>query len=236
MQIKNKNIAFVVNSNKNFYKTTLQKCLNSLFNSGIKRHSILVIVGGFNDSVEASLMECKYRDIYDIPRIYATKSNSCDYTGFNYLIQKPESFDGFNYLFYMHDTSWVGKDFLEKLIQLTPEDLIDSYTLTNSWSMNIGLYNINYLLSKKRDIERSFNINNSAQSVNEWKKWGAIHEDYLANKQNGSYANHNPSETIKMENPYSQKTARRTRHFECLDFYKSQSNWQGVQAEMNKDL
>lgn len=236
MQIKNKNIIFAINTNRNFYQVSLQKCLPSLIDAGVNRLSIAVIIGGFNDPNEASEVECKYRRIWDIPRIYAVKQNSCDHTTFNYLIQRPESFAGFDYMFYTHDTSWVGKNFLNKLEQYTPEQEIDSYGLTGSWSMNIGLYNIDYLLYKKDEIYKALNKDNSPDAVNAWKQWGALTEDYLMNKEHGNYSSHEPSESKKIENPYGFDTVRRTRYFHCLDFYKSQSNWNGVQPQMNRSL
>ena len=56
------------------------------------------------------------------------------------------------------------------------------------------------------------------------------------NKANGNYSQSNHLESVKMENPYGTEVERRTRYFHCLDFYKSQSNWDGVQKHMNKAL
>ena len=236
MRIKNKDVLFVVNTNRNFYQTSLQKCLPSLFEAGINRLSMMVVIGGFDDPNEASMVECKYRSIWDIPRIYAVKQNSCDHTTFNYLIQRPESFAGFDYIFYTHDTSWVGKDFLKKLEAYTPEEEIDSHGLTGSWSMNIGLYRIQYLLDRPDEVRKALNNDNSPDAVNTWKQWGALTEDYLMNKSHGNYFDKERGETITNENPYGFSTTRRTRYFKCLDFYKSQSNWQGVQPQMNRSL
>jgi hypothetical protein len=235
MQIKNKDIIFCVNSTKNFYQISLEKNLKSLNESGLDK-SIMVIIGGFDDPQEASETECKLRKVWNLSRIYCVSQNSCDHTAFNFLIQRPEAFAGFNYMFYMHDTSWVGKKFLDKLKLYTPEHEVDSYGLTGSWSMNIGLYNIEYLLSKKDEVKKALNNDNSPDSVNAWKQWGALTEDYLMNKEHGNYSNHESLESVKMENPYGQDTVRRTRYFHVLDLYKSQSNWNGVQPEMNKAL
>lgn len=236
MIVNNKNVLFVINSNINFYQTSLLNPIKTLVDAGVKKSSMMVIVGGFDDPDNASHVECRQRMIWDIKKYYAVKQNSCDHTTFNYLVQRPESFDGFDYLFYMHDTSWVGKNFLNKLQQYTPEQEIDSYGLTGSWSMNIGLYNKEYLLFKKDEIRKALNGDNSPESVNAWKQWGALTEDYLMNKEHGNYSQHEPGEEIIMENPYGHKTERRTRYFPCLDFYKSQSNWNGVQPEMNRSL
>lgn len=236
MRIKNKNVLFVVNSNINFYQKSLRKNLYSLFNAGINHKSIMVLIGGFDDPEKASEAEFRIRDYYNIKKSYALKQNSCDYTTFNFVIDRPETFVGFDYIFYMHDTTWVGKDFLKNVEMYTPEEEVDSYGLTGSWSMNIGLYRIDYLLSKPEEVRKSYNIINTPEAINEWKKWGALAEDYLMNKANGNYSNHDSYEEITMENPYGSTVERRTRYFRCLDLYKSQSNWNGVQNEMNKSL
>ena len=99
--------------------------------------------------------------------------------------------------------------------------------------MNIGLYNINFLLNKSEEIKKAYNNVNTDEAVNYWKKWGAETEDYLMNSDCGNYSEMNKLETIIMENPYGKTTVRRTRYFDCLDFYKSQSNWNGIQDTMN---
>lgn len=236
MLIKNKKIAFTINSNRNFYLRSLPKVLRSLLDSGIPEESIIVIIGGFDDASEGFTAAAELKDYWNIKKIYTTKQNSCDHTTFNFLADYPMMFSEFDYLFYMHDTCWTGKDFLNRLELHTPEHDVDSFGLTGSWSMNIGLYKISYLLSKKDEIRKALNTDNSSDVVNVWKQWGALTEDYLMNKADGNYAAANSLESITMENPYGADVKRRTRYFHCLDFYKSQSNWNGVQPQMNQSL
>jgi hypothetical protein len=236
MLINNKKIVFAINSNRNFYLLSLPKALRSLLDAGVDEDSIMVIVGGFDDEFEGKAMAEELKDYWKINKIHTTKQNSCDYTTFNFLADYPDKFSQFDYLFYMHDTSWVGNDFLNRLKEHTPHEQVDSYGLTGSWSMNIGLYNIDYLLSKEEEIRKALNTDNSPDVINIWKQWGATTEDYLMNKADGCYTNANALESLKLENPYGSDIKRRTRYFHCLDFYKSQSNWNGVQPEMNKSL
>jgi hypothetical protein len=236
MNINNKKVVFGINSTANFFHLSLPKVLKSLIDVGINREDILIVVGGFDNPNEASNVEVKLRNLWQIPKIYATKQNSCDHTLFNFLVQRPETFENFDYLFYLHDTCWVGPKFIEKLQHLTPKDNLNSYQLTESWSMNIGLYNIKQLLNRKPDIQKAYNEINTFEAVNYWKQWGAQTEDYLMDTKNGYYAQTNKEESIVLENPYGANTVRRTRHFHCLDLYKSQSNWNGVQNEMNVNL
>jgi predicted MPP superfamily phosphohydrolase len=236
MQINNKNIVFAINSTANFFHLSLQKILKSLIDAGVHKNDILIVIGGFDDPNEASSVEVKLRNLWQIPKIYATKQNSCDHTLFNFLIQRPETFANFDYLFYLHDTCWVGPSFVDRLKQLTPEEHLTSFQLIESWSMNIGLYNIKQLLDRKEDIKKAFNEVNTFEAVNYWKQWGAETEDYLMQPNNGYYAETNKKESVVLENPYGMETARRTRYFDCLDLYKSQSNWNGVQNQMNVKL
>lgn len=236
MQIGDKNVLVTINSTANFYKESLKKNLKSLIEAGVNRKDILVVIGGFDDAEQASEVEVYLRNFWNIKKIYAVKQNSCDHTLFNFLIDRPEVFDGFNYLFYMHDTCWVGLDFVNLLNDLTPDEKVDSFGLTETWSMNIGLYNKDYLLNKRDDIKKAFNDKNTFEAINYWKQWGAETEDYLMNRNFGHYTQFNKIESIKIENPYNQSTIRRTRYFECLDLYKSQSNWNGVQTTMNVKL
>lgn len=236
MQIKNKDILFVINSNNKFYRKSLDKIVPSLLNAGIDHSSIMVIIGGIELIDENYQKFKRIQDKFYIDKVYGYESDSCDYTTFNFVADNPNLFTDFNYIFYLHDTCWVGDDFLRLLEEHTPDYPINSYGLTRDWSMNIGLYNIEYLLSNKSDIRKSFNHDNSEQSINRWKQWGALNEDYLMDKTCGNYKSHNQQETITSENPYDSTTTRRTRYFACLDLYKSQSNWNGVQNKMSISL
>jgi hypothetical protein len=236
MIVNNKNVVFAINSTANFFQLSLPKILKSLIDIGIDRKDILIVIGGFDNPDEASEVEVRLRKLWRIPKIYSTKQNSCDHTLFNFLIQRPETFENFDYLFYLHDTCWVGSDFINRLKKLTPNDYLNSFQLTQSWSMNIGLYNIKELLNRKDDIKKAYNEVNTKEAVNYWKQWGAETEDYLMNTKSGYYAETNKKELSILENPYGMTTIRRTRYFECLDLYKSQSNWNGVQKQMNISL
>lgn len=233
MLVGDKNIVFAINSTYNFFDLTLPKNLKSLIDCGIDRKDILIVIGGCDSADDASRIEVKLRNLWNIPKIYVVKQNSCDHTLFNFLLDRKEVFKGFDYLFYMHDTCWVGLDFVNRLKTYTPENDVDSFSLTESWSMNIGLYRIEFLLNKPDEIRKAFNDVNTQEAVNYWKQWGAETEDYLMDMSFGHYTQFNKREGIVMENPYGKSTIRRTRYFECLDFYKSQSNWNGIQNNMN---
>ena len=233
MRIANKDVSFVINSNARFYDKTLPRILPSLFGAGVLRDSVVVVIGGFDDEQQAAAVAKQVQSEWSVLSVNTPALDSCDYTTFNFVLDSPETFASFDYLFYLHDTSWVGPDFVHQLRLLTPKHEVDSYGLTPSWSMNIGLYRIGHLLALPNRVRESLNTSNSPASINERKQWGALHEDYLMNKAHGNYLSADSHEETTFENPYDSNTTRRTRHFRCLDLYKSQSNWNGVQSQMS---
>lgn len=216
MDIGNKKVLFTINSNKNYYQITTPKAIYSLHKAGI--YDLVVIIGGWGSET-------------DFGNFYATTYDSCDYTTFNYIVDYPDKFKDYTHIFYMHDTSWVGPRFKEYLIEHTPDNLV-THMLCGTMSMNIGMYEIQHLLDNKDKVCLSKNSDNSLESINKWKQWGADNEDYLSAR---SKAYDSPEE-ITIENPYGADTLRRTRYFSKLDFYKSQSNWEGVKKQMSIGL
>jgi hypothetical protein len=218
LELGDNNILFVINSNIKFFDVAAQKAIKSLHSVGI--NELKVIVGGVNKE--------------DDEDVYYTTYDSCDYTTFNYIIENPDRFSDYTHIFYMHDTSWVGLEFKDKFVELTPKSQVNGYLLTHYPSMNIGLYSIQYLIDNADRVKQSKNTDNSSESINTWKQWGAKNEDYL-NAKNGFYCQPG-DEVITFDNPYGTQTPRRTRYFPALDFHKSQSNYQGVKEQMNVEL
>ena len=216
MELGDNNILFTINSNIKFCDITVPKAVKSLNDVGI--YDLKVIIGGAN------------REQDDGDRYYTTY-DSCDYTTFNYIVDYPDKFKDYTHIFYMHDTCWVGPRFRELFEELTPKSQVKGYLLTHYPSMNIGLYKVQDLVDSKDRVRRSLNTDNSQEGINKAKQWGASNEDYL-NAKNGFYCPIDNQE-ITMENVYRTDTPRRTRYFPCLDFYKSQSNWEGVKEEMS---
>ena len=219
MELSDNNILFVINSNIRFSIVAGAKAKHSLMQTDI--YDFKVIVGGGGEE----------RDEDDL---WYTTYDSCDYTTFNYVIENPDKFSDYTHIFYMHDTCWVGKEFKNKFIELTPKSQVRGYLLTHYPSMNIGLYSIQYLLDNAYRVKESKNTDNSPESINKWKQWGATHEDYL-NAKEGFYCQPN-DEQITFDSPYNTPTTRRIRYFPALDFYKSQSNYEGVKDQMNIEL
>jgi hypothetical protein len=219
MILGDNNILFVINSNIKFCDITTPKAIKSLNDVGI--YDLKVIIGGAGKEEDDGHM-------------HYTTYDSCDYTTFNYIVDYPDKFKDYTHIFYMHDTCWVGKDFKKLFEELTPKSQVKGYLLTQYPSMNIGLYKVQDLVDSPDRVRRSLNTDNSPEGINKAKQWGAVNEDYL-NAKNGFYCQIGSDEVI-LENVYGTSTLRRTRYFPCLDFYKSQSNWQGVQDKMSTSV
>jgi hypothetical protein len=219
LKLGDNNILFVINSNIRFHNAAGAKAIHSLNKAGI--YDIKVIIGGAGKEEDDGHM-------------HYTTYDSCDYTTFNYILDYPDKFKDYTHIFYMHDTCWVGKDFKKLFEELTPKSQVKGYLLTEYPSMNIGLYKIQDLVDSPDRVRRSLNTDNSPEGINKAKQWGAENEDYL-NAKNGIYC---PISTqqITYDTPYNTTKTRRIRYFPTLDFYKAQSNYDGVKDQMNVEL
>ena len=236
MIINNKNILFTINSNVGFYEKSLHFSAKSLIDCGIPKKDILILISKVPIEDQTKVLE-SVKSLWGIEKVYCSENDSLDYSMFNFIVEKPYALDGYDYFFYMHDTSWVGPEFINKLIKYTPEYDVNSYSLLSpkKWTMNHGLYKTSWVLSQPDNVSKSFNSDTSKESINKWKIDGAYLEGYLTDKEEHNYMKHEPGEDIKMENPFGSDTIRRTRYFKCLDLYKSQSNWD-IKEEMNVRL
>jgi hypothetical protein len=234
--INNKSVLFTINSNVDFYEKSLEKSVASLINSGISKDDILILISRVPLKEQSRVIKNVIK-LWDIKKTYCLENDSLDYSMFNFLVERSYAMEGYSHFFYMHDTSWVGSEFINKLKKYTPEEDINSYALLSpkKWTMNHGLYKISWILSQPENVKRSLNVDISLESINKWKIDGAYLEGYLTDIEDNNYMKHEPGETITMENPFGSDTMRRTRYFKCLDLYKSQSNWD-IKEEMNIKL
>lgn len=219
MELGENKIVFIVNSNVKFFDIAAHKTIQSLHNAGIE--DIKVIIGHASKN-------------YDEGNLHYTTEDSCDFTTFNYIVDYPEKFSNYTHFFYMHDTCWVGTEFKNKFVELTPKSQVNGYLLTHYPSMNIGLYSIKHLLENEDRVRTTRNLDISPEGINKHKQHTATIEDCL-NAKNGFYSQPG-DEVITFENPYGTQTLRRVRYFPALDLYKSQSNWEGVKEQMNVEL
>jgi hypothetical protein len=235
MRIKNYNVLFAVSSCKGFYETTIDKNIWSLLEAGIERDSILLVMGDFQDPIEASNKEIELRNKFGIHKIYCEQQNSFEYTPMIHIVENQEAYKDYDYIFYMHDTCWVGPNFVFNLEKYFPEDGRDTCPLDITVSMNIGLYKISWLTNQ---IDRVLNCKNTStdpRMIQLKKQWGVDFEDHLLKYQDGNFTElcGSRDQTIEIENPYGTSTPRRIRNFQYLDIYKAQSNWNGRLSEMN---
>jgi len=235
MRIKNYNVLFAVSSCKGFYERTIDKNIYSLLEGTVDKDSILWVIGDFQDPVEAVNKEAELRSKYSIDKIYCEQQNSFEYTPMIHIVEHPELYKDYDYIFYMHDTCWIGPNFIFNLQRFFPEDNRDTCPLDITVSMNIGLYKISWLNSNIDKLMIAKNTSTDTAEIHKKKVWGVHHEDHLLKYSDGNFTQLCGSRngTITMENPYGTNTPRRIRYFEYLDIYKAQSNWHGDQPRMN---
>ena len=235
MKIKNYNVLFAISSCKGFYESTLDKNIWSLLEGGIDPSSILVVIGDFQDPSEAVNKEAELRSKYKIDKIYCEQQNSFEYTPMIHIVENKDLYKDYDYIFYMHDTCWIGPNFIWNLQRVFPEDNRDTCPLDITVSMNIGLYKIEWLNTNYDRLMIAKNTSTDPVEIHKKKVWGVHNEDHLMKYSDGNFVQLCGSRhgSITMENPYGTNTPRRIRYFEYLDIYKAQSNWHGDQPKMN---
>jgi len=87
MKIKNYNVLFAISSCKGFYEATIDKNIWSLLEAGVERDSILLVMGDFQDPIEASNKEVELRNKFGIDKIYCEQQNSFEYTPMIHIVE-----------------------------------------------------------------------------------------------------------------------------------------------------
>ena len=236
MKVNSQRILFGLSSCKKFARKTLPKSIGSLVKVGISPASIVCAVGGFESKEDSVNLLSELPGITGCNNIVYTPYNSLEYNVFLYLLDNQDTLKDFDYLFFMHDTCWVGDKFLLFLQSHFPSNLPDTFSLTPWPSMGIGLYKISHLLSKANLIRAAENTSTDFETEQRVKKWGVEAEDMLFIPECGNFMRASGGkETITLDYPFDPNTPRRVRYFPYLDFYKAQANFLGVQPEMITD-
>ncbi|MEI6407513.1 MAG: hypothetical protein WCO85_08325 [Actinomycetes bacterium] len=214
-------IKIVVNSNRNFYQTSLPPLLRSLKEAGFDSEEIITFVGG-----------CDTADKEISKNVFALPYDSIDFTS---LIELSQNDYGAKHYFVMHDTSKVGVNFKKILYSVDPGDF--EVIALKAWpSMNIGLYRNDYLHRKSEVLLPIRNYEITPEKLQESKIWGVENEDHLMWKQQdveiSSYSellscprngNADAGEPLDY---YGNGTLRIITRYEFLDYYKIKANWE----------
>jgi len=237
MIISGKNVLFAISSCKKFYEKTLDKCIGSLLECGVPPLDILCVVGGHTPEECTEQSDARLQESFGKAKLVTSTLNSLEYNVFIYLVQNKQLLLQYDYIFFMHDTSWAGPKFIELLNQTFPKNNPKTYALTPFPSMGIGLYSAEHLLAREGDILATKNESLDHETEQRIKKWGVFAEDMLLAHECGNFMKSTGGkENVTFVNPFGTGTPRRVRHFTFLDFYKSQANFSGPQSTMIIDI
>lgn len=218
-------ITYIVNSNYSFYKTTLPVLFESLNQTGcLWKDKFIIVIG---ESPTSS-----YEIIDGVKHFFVTYGG-IDFVGAFFIAENYEMFS--EYIFYTHDTVYVGKNFFN----LIDKNFIGKYykKLTSTASMNIGLFHKN-LYKRYYDKIKHLKFTHIDENTRmEYKHIGQRYEDIISryvdddleifNDQNISHSYHNSGvETYLQENVdvYKTNNLRKLLYFPELDFYKIKAN------------
>ena len=171
------NVAIIVNSNYNFYETTIEPLIISSKKANIPSANIYVVVGECDHETDIikkndyNIIFCKYVNI--------------DYNGIIYFTQTERGLTELNmytHFFYIHDTACFLEHFWEKIN--TYSKICNSYIkLQQESSKNIGLINVNWFIENKKELF-SYYINYDKNLVVKYKAGEFPNKDLIYSKFN----------------------------------------------------
>jgi hypothetical protein len=218
-------ISYVVNSNYNFYSKATKVLFESLDKTNYNWRPDFVIVVG-----ESPIEEVKYID--GVKHCFV-KYGGIDFTAANYIADNINDFK--EYVFYMHDTVYVGPNFFNNV----DKDFRGLYykRLRSRFSMNIGLFKTEMFKRYAHifDFLRFYDL--SVHTIQYYKFLGIFYEDILCNMIDDDpelYTNqaigfsyhHNYDEEFYQQNVdvYNTGVLRHIVYVPNIDFYKIKAN------------
>ena len=102
MQIPKDQILIGISSHRDYYRITLPKLVPQLLASGVQTSQLYITLSGYDAKRESSFL--------DVP-VHEVDHNSFEFTALIEVLGKPKP----PYVFLLHDTCEVGKDFLTSI-------------------------------------------------------------------------------------------------------------------------
>lgn len=207
----------VVNTCKGYMDKTLPKLMASLKDANVPRDQIHVVVGESPRDIDDGHFH--YRSWYNI-----------DNNGLLWLTQeRPDVAGKADWVVYLHDTSYVHKDFWKKCKRIvqryTNDASVKMIRLHPVYSMTMGFYRLPWLYSDEvRDFKKTI-VNYDAGQKLRVKNMG---EDILFNKfKESSQVSLNNDHSLIKENqkPYGSDTPRVIEFYKEPGIYKAKANW-----------
>ena len=161
------NVKVAVNSVISHSRKSIPILVESLLLAGFKETDILIVEGGYTERTVEDHFGLKY---------IKTNHNSIDFTG---LIEIVEHNIPADYWFYVHDTSAVGKNFRNILLEKLDTNYQKIALYDSRASMNIGAYKFEYLMRHRNYLLTKKNTDYSRFSILEAKRVATMQEDLL---------------------------------------------------------
>jgi len=192
------------------YNLALTKLVSSLLESGISQNDIYTFVGGSEDTKKVIWD-------YDI-NYYLVDHNSFDMTALIGISNLDVDYD---YAFLLHDTTWVGSNFMELILNVAKSNIDSNNNIMLSKhgaNINIGMYSKNFIDLNRNEINTKYK--------NKPKSFYVETEDKLI-KSSKSPICLNPTkfELIQPYDVYNTKTQRRVEYYSDIELYKAKANW-----------
>jgi hypothetical protein len=204
-------IKIAIASTSKYAAETYPRIVTSLLISGVAPNDIFFFIGGYETISRQTTSDGVHAVLTD--------HNSFD---FGPLITISELKLKADYWFLIHDTSWVGEGFYKKLLNVP---LISSNISLqrNGMSMNIGLYQADYI-NRNADILAAYkNKDYTQDGLTRAKNHAVLTEDILFDKR--SFLNRSPVITHGPMNIYSKSVLRVVEEYSDIEIFKIKANW-----------
>jgi hypothetical protein len=162
----NNDISICISTTKGYAEKTIPKLIQDLTKNKIPLNKIFVFEGGYNFNKKNDSVNYNH---------YFVAHNSFDLTALISILELNIEAD--NWLL-LHDTLEFDNTFKYKFYTINTQKN-DCMPLRKFPSMNIGIYNSNYIKDNKDFILSIKNIDYSENSLQKFKALGVDNEDYL---------------------------------------------------------
>lgn len=210
-------IKYVINSHVKYADETLPMILSHARRE-FSQDELIIVLGGAEEDM---VVEGEFTFAYTTKNLY-------DFHAFYFIINHPEYFEGFDYVFYLHDTC-VPLPFFKELSYNFVSG-VDTYRVWDKSNSNLGLYKIDYLKSRSDFILNTLgSIKNQKAGVGKedslvkpgysYNKWSSLNEIGMGDKliQVGG-------DPVGYKDVYGTGNKRRTMLYKNLNLVKFKSN------------
>jgi hypothetical protein len=214
-------IKFAVSSHEDYVSTTRPIQHDSMMTAGVPVDDVVYFV--YSSKVT------KYEPITD--RYWLVPHNSIDFTALVSVVEL--GLDDPSYWFLMHDTTYVGPTFYQKLTSMDIHgDTIALSKKNHNPSGNMGLYRTEYLFANRDKVLEFKNPSREEADRHLFKRKLVEKEDHFFEGTRGALNKQKPE--IKAPHDfYGTGMPRMVEYYQDIDFYKVKANWRGYVDRWN---